>query len=334
MLRRVPEGESLVSVIVPVHNRAGMLCEAVESALSQTHEAVEVIVVDDGSTDATFDEVERLEREHPGRVRAVRQSNSGPGAARNRGLSLARGEFVQYLDSDDLLLPTKFETQVAALRRESGADLAYGITERVDLATGARRVWARTGERIECIFPDFLMRRGWDTNAPLWRRSACERIGPWMELRCLEDWEHDLRAGMLGLRPVHVALPGAIVRDHQASRASGMDTGFTVPILRDMLRAHAAVWSRMQAGSLVDWSYLESLSRKLFWLSRMCGERGLVPEAETALAMAGEMCRGRRGGLGMAAFGYTARLIGWQRTVRWSERLRQQLRAVPDARSA
>src|SRR5690606_15266233 len=121
--------------------------------------------------------------------------------------------------------------------------LAYGITRRMDLATGESRIWARTDEAINDMFPSFLIKRGWDTNAPLWRRSACERIGPWLELRCLEDWEHDLRAGMLGVRAVHVPEPGAVVRDHCAHRASGMSTGFTAAIVRDMVRAHAAVWT-------------------------------------------------------------------------------------------
>lgn len=317
---------SLVSVIVPVYNRTRMLREAVGSAVSQTHPAVEVIIVDDGSTDSTSAEIERLKQVHGGCVREVRQSNAGPGAARNRGLAMARGEFIQYLDSDDLLASTKFETQIAALRRHPEASLAYGITERVNLETNARRVWARTGERVERIFPDFLLRRGWDTNAPLWRRSACVSIGPWLELRCLEDWEHDLRAGMLGLKPVYVEAPGAIVRDHASSRASGMDTGFTVAILRDMLTAHEAVWARMRSLDLRDWSYLRAFSRKLFWLARLCGAHRLPHEADRALSMAREMCRGQDGRLGMEVFGMAARCLGWPRAVRWSEALRKGLR--------
>lgn len=114
----------LVSVIVPTYNRATRLPRAVESCLTQTHALVEVIVVDDGSSDDTPDVLLALERRWgPERFRGVRQSHQGACVARNRGLDLARGEFVQFLDSDDLLLPDKFSKQIAALR-SSGCPVA------------------------------------------------------------------------------------------------------------------------------------------------------------------------------------------------------------------
>lgn len=316
----------LVTTIIPVHNRAMMLREAVASVLAQTYRPIEVVIVDDGSTDSTSRIADALACEHPEKIRVLWQANAGPGAARNLGLQHARGEFIQYLDSDDLLEPGKFEWQVAALRAHPQAGLAYGITRRVNLGTGESRVWARTAEPISGMFPDFLMKRGWDTNAPLWRRSVCEEIGPWLELRCLEDWEHDLRAGMLGVRAVHVPEPGAVVRDHPEMRASGMSTGFTVAIVRDMVRAHAAVWARMQVLRLCDWSYVEPLSRKLFWIARLCGERGLESEAKFAIEMACEM-RADHGSVGLRLYKAAAGLIGWPRTVRISEWARSLVRS-------
>lgn len=298
-----------------------MLREAVASVLAQTYERIEVIIVDDGSEDDTPKVAEELAALHPGVVRWVHQANAGPGAARNLGFAHARGEYIQYLDSDDLLEPSKFELQVAALQEHPETGLAYGITRRVDMATGESRVWARTSEEIEHIFPSFLMKRGWDTNAPLWRRTTCDAIGPWLELRCLEDWEHDLRAGMLGISAIHVPQPGAIVRDHEAMRASGMSSGFTVEIVRDMARAHEAVWTRMRALGLLDWSYLEEFSRKLFWIARLCGERGLVEEAEIALGIAKEM-RICHGTCALQLYGVATGLFGWPRTVWWLETTR------------
>ncbi|QNN69265.1 glycosyltransferase family A protein [Thermomonas carbonis] len=304
-----------------------MLRDAVASVLAQTYPRVEVIIVDDGSEDETPKVAGELATLHPGVVRWFRQDNAGPGAARNLGLRHARGEFIQYLDSDDLLEPGKFESQVAALQQHPDVGLAYGITRRVDVATGESRVWARTGEQIEHIFPSFLMKRDWDTNAPLWRRTTCEAIGPWLELRCLEDWEHDLRAGMLGIRAVHVPKPGAIVRDHDAMRASGMTTGFTVEIVRDMARAHAAVWSRMRALDLRDWSYLEEFSRKVFWIARMCGERGLITEADEALEIASEMMTGHSAAKRLRMFRVLVRILGWRRAVALGERAMHGLAA-------
>ncbi|MDP6945990.1 MAG: glycosyltransferase family 2 protein, partial [Myxococcota bacterium] len=113
-----------VSVVIPTYNRAERLAASVDSCLEQTHDSVEVIVVDDGSTDETPEALAELERrwgsEH---LRWVRQDNQGACAARNTGMALATGEYLQLHDSDDLLMPDKFTEQVAALER-TGADCA------------------------------------------------------------------------------------------------------------------------------------------------------------------------------------------------------------------
>lgn len=304
--------QDLVSIVVPVRNRGAMLDEAIGSVLAQSYRPIEIIIVDDGSTDDTYEQAQRLVAIHPDVVRVIRQPNAGPGAARNAGFARSTGEFVQYLDSDDLLEPRKFERQVEALRANPTAGLAYGITRRLDTGSSAATVWARTAEPIDDIFPSFLMGRGWDTNAPLWRRSACDLIGPWLELRSHEDWEHDLRAGMLGVRAVHVPEPGAIVRDHGGERASGMGSDFTAVVVRDMAKAHVAVWRRMKQLGLRNRSYLEDFSQKMFWIARLCAEHGLLDEADLALAAAKEMVPGighigRRG-----AFWMLVRTLGWR----------------------
>jgi len=306
-------GNGLVSTIIPVFNRAAMLPEAVASVLAQSYRPIEIIVVDDGSTDATPSVVSALVKEHPDMVFGVTQKNAGPGAARNLGLQSARGEFIQYLDSDDLLLPQKFEWQVAALRTNPDAGLCYGRTSRLNLVTGTSRPWARTGEFIQSIFPDFLPKRGWDTNAPLWRRSACDRIGPWLSLRCMEDWEHDLRAGMLGVVPTRIEAEVAIIRDHGGSRASGADTGFTPALTRDFFLAHEHVVQRMKADGLIKGGFLAGFSRKLFWIARMCGERGLHDEAQRALEMAEVLAE--EGGVSrrdIGVFKIAVKLFGWR----------------------
>jgi glycosyltransferase involved in cell wall biosynthesis len=104
----------LVSVIVPTYNRAYCLARAVDSALGQTHQNVEVILIDDGSTDNTAAQVlEKYGSE--ARVRYTHQANTGISGARNAGISRARGEYVALLDSDDVWLPWKLEAQLACM---------------------------------------------------------------------------------------------------------------------------------------------------------------------------------------------------------------------------
>ena len=98
-----------VSVVVPAYNYARYLPKAIDSALGQTHPPLEVIVVDDGSTDDT----PRVLAAYADRIRVIRQANQGAGAARNAGIAAARGEYVAFLDSDDLWHPRKLELQLA-----------------------------------------------------------------------------------------------------------------------------------------------------------------------------------------------------------------------------
>jgi glycosyltransferase involved in cell wall biosynthesis len=101
----------LVSVVIPTHNYSGFVTEAVESVLSQTYTNIDLIVVDDGSTDDTRERLALF----GDRVRYIYQENSGPSAARNTGIRAAKGEYIAFLDADDLFHPRKLEIQVRYL---------------------------------------------------------------------------------------------------------------------------------------------------------------------------------------------------------------------------
>lgn len=105
----------LVSVVIPTYNRAYCLRRAVDSVLGQTHQSLEVIIIDDGSTDNTR-ELVLSSYERDGRVKYVRQDNRGVSAARNHGLRLAQGDHVAFLDSDDVWKRWKLQVQLAGMR--------------------------------------------------------------------------------------------------------------------------------------------------------------------------------------------------------------------------
>ena len=115
---------TLVSVIVPVYERRHCVMEAVESVLAQTHRDVECIVVDDGSSDGAFDAVEAAYADDA-RVRVFEQPHQGVSAARNLGLREARGEYVTFLDSDDLMPESRITRQVELLT-ERACDAVLG----------------------------------------------------------------------------------------------------------------------------------------------------------------------------------------------------------------
>ncbi len=110
-----------VSLVIATFNHGRFLAEALDSAVAQTLKGVEIVVVDDGSTDDTPAVLAR----YAGRIRAVRQPNRGLAAARNTGLATARGTYVGFLDADDVLMPTKLAEQVAVLAREPTVGWTY-----------------------------------------------------------------------------------------------------------------------------------------------------------------------------------------------------------------
>ena len=122
---------NLVSVIIPTYNREHCIAQAIESALGQTHRNVEIIVIDDGSTDGT---ATRIEKRYQGddRVNYIHQPNGGVSAARNRGLRAATGAYIALLDSDDVWKPWKIELQLRCLRHFPAAGMIWTDMEAVD----------------------------------------------------------------------------------------------------------------------------------------------------------------------------------------------------------
>jgi len=124
--------QRLVSVVIPAYNAAAFIERTLRSALRQTHSTLEVIVVDDGSTDSTVG-LARATAEGDSRVRIISVPNGGVASARNIGISEAAGEFVAFLDADDLWHPTKIEHQLAALDQVEDAAGVYVLSRYIDV---------------------------------------------------------------------------------------------------------------------------------------------------------------------------------------------------------
>lgn len=114
--------ESLVSVVIPAHNSVRYIAVALDSILAQKHRPLEILVVDDGSTDSTV----QMVRGYAPEVRLIEQEQQGHPAARNVGIRAATGEFLGFLDHDDLWSPDKLELQLATFERNPNLDLVFG----------------------------------------------------------------------------------------------------------------------------------------------------------------------------------------------------------------
>jgi glycosyltransferase involved in cell wall biosynthesis len=300
----------LVTTIIPVYNRAPGLCAAVASVLAQTYSPVEVVIVDDGSTDDTPSVADSLAREHPN-VRVIHQANAGAGPAREAGRLAARGEFIQHLDSDDLLEPRKFALQVAGLRAYPECGASYGWTRAV-LAGGTvlPKPEKRTGERIETMFPAMLESRWWHTPTPLYRAELLDRAGSWLPLVNEEDWEYDARIASQGVRLHYVDDWVAEVHHHGENKLSAR--GRTREGLRDRAKAHALILEHAtRAGIGPDTPEMQHYARELFLLSRQCGAASLVSESRMLFELARDASGPRRNTLQFRAYAAFARAAGW-----------------------
>lgn len=203
--------DGVVSVIVPTYNRAHCITEALESVWQQTYRPVELIVVDDGSEDDTQAVLKKWKNDHSDdssfSVQVCRQRNRGAGAARNLGLIRSRGEYIQFLDSDDVLHPEKLEGHVKKLAHEN-CDYVWSPMVTVEPPSGSPAEWVRT------VDPDMLDETEWGRadaeeelrfQVPasfcigLYHRQFCQTVGPMDEtLPCWQDREYQYRVTATG----------------------------------------------------------------------------------------------------------------------------------------
>jgi len=167
-----------VSVVMPCFNGERYLEEAIRSVLDQTLREVELIVVDDGSKDSSPAIVARLQQVYGDRLVGVAQPNAGPYAARNRGLQMARGRFVAFLDSDDWWAPDCLQKLHAALVADDGAALAYCGWQNIGLEGGRGAPYVPPDYELEDKAARFLRAAApWPIHAALVRRSVMREVG-------------------------------------------------------------------------------------------------------------------------------------------------------------
>jgi GT2 family glycosyltransferase len=247
------------SVIIPAFNAATTVSSAIGSALAQTRQDLEVIVIDDGSSDATGEIVGRIADP---RVRLITQSNRGLPAARNAGIAAARGEYVAFLDSDDLLLPDYLGLTERALRETSGAGFAYTDAYVFDDVSGRvrhRSAMERNRPPVPAptdrnAFLLALLERNFVFVAVTAPKLVLDTVGGFDELRSSsEDYELWLRILVHGFRAAWV--PGRHVLYRK--RAQQMSRN-----LATMSRSLAEVYEGLSMQDMPTPAHRELLARR------------------------------------------------------------------------
>ncbi|MEB3352753.1 MAG: glycosyltransferase family A protein [Cyanobacteriota bacterium] len=302
----------LVSTIIPVFNRPELVQRAVASVLAQSYRPIEIILVDDGSTDNTPAVLAELELRHPVEIRVLCQANGGAGLARETGRQAARGAFIQYLDSDDYLLPNKFSDQVAALDSHPECAISFG-TSRLEDASGQvlNPVSRLTGERLSSLFPRLLLQRWWHTHTPLFRRWISDAAGTWPAYRP-EDWDLEARMGALRPQLIHCGTTVSVQVEHDSPNR--VTRGAADAYIRDesifLPRLHACA---LLGGVEPDAPEMALFSRWCFLRARQLDVLGESSSAARLLALArysGSANSGRSAAWQQWVYGNLRSLVG------------------------
>ena len=264
---------SLVSVVIPAFNAAAFIAESIRSACRQTYADLDIVVVDDGSTDNTVQVLAALAAQDR-RIRLIKTDHRGVSAARNRGIAEARGDVIATLDADDLWHPQKIERQYDLLRRsETDVGVVYCWAAGID-AQGRviLPVWNASqaeGDVLSDIVRSGILSNG---STPLMRRDAIERAGAYDEtLQLCEDWQfYTALAGVCRFRAIPECLTGYRISDTSAS----MDV---LPMERAIANVTAwieATWPDLPNEVLIDRA--RNVHRYLAFLAIRSGQYGLA----------------------------------------------------------
>lgn len=311
----------VVSTIIPVYNRAGLLAEAVNSVLAQTHPLNEIIIIDDGSTDDTPVVAAAFASRHPEIVKCLRLDHAREWRARNRGLEIATGEFVQFLDSDDLIAPAKLATQVAALQAHPECGISYCYVREYAMGDPLPQFPARrTGETFATLFPEILRGRIWPYPSPLFRRSVLDAAGGFLDRAAYPDWELECRMAANGVRLHHCR--SFLAETRNTHRLEGRRKNVKPPqTLRDVAEVFELIVGHARRAGVTP-SSLRVMSPRLFSIGRQCATIGLEAEAQRSVNMA----RGVAGGverLIVSAYISASNVLGWPLAGRVVESLRE-----------
>lgn len=220
-----------VSVIIPCFNNASYVAEAIESVIHQTVTDVEIIVIDDGSTDNSADVVSRFDH-----VKLIRQTNRGVSAARNNGAKLASGRSLLFLDADDRLHPGAIEAHLAAFASDPRCVLTFGTCDVIDSRGSV--LYSHRQPPSAYGFWDILLGVTPNPSQCMIRRDAFDEVGRFNEQIVFgEDWDCFLRLSRMG----NVSCHGVVVADYR--KHGGQSTRYPSRMLVSMVKiidTHAA----------------------------------------------------------------------------------------------
>ncbi len=263
----------LVSVIIPTYNRELYIGDCIQSVIDQSYRPIELMLVDDGSTDKSIEIVkqyqDKVNTANDFKLILLQQANSGAPRARNYGFEQAKGTYIMWLDSDDLLLPHKIESQVNAF--EEDTDVVYSraqfFNEKPDNLM--QEFWGRPPQGDSSDYFEFP----WQTMYALYKKSALEKFGVWREdLSLSDDWEFSLRY-KIQAKVKFLDMISSLYRHHEGDRVGN---NLTIEKINSLSSILFDIYQLSQKHQIID-SYLTARyqSRLAYCLLQLGALKGI-----------------------------------------------------------
>lgn len=281
-----------LSIICPTYNRASFLEECVAPIFARREIEVEFLIVDDCSTDLTCEVVARLQAAHCAEtIRFFRlEKNSGAQVARNRGIVEALGEFLMFVDSDDVVVPEGVLQVLGHLQAKPELDYAFGKVLMTDEALKPLPGKAPVGAAFENVTLE-VAGYHWHTMGPIYRRRCIEKVGLWnLELTGSQDWEYQARVKLFGGRGEFVDALVGYWRQHTGGRVG--TRSFRPDYVRSVMKACESIHTHARQAVKCDSALERRLAKKLIVHAIEWGANGYRKEKSLCLKQAKTMAHG------------------------------------------
>lgn len=209
--------KKIVSVIIPTYNREKFIFDTINSVYKQTYRPIELLIIDDGSTDDTPNIIKDFKEEKSSEdfiIKYISQKNSGAQVARNNGIKNSIGEYIQFLDSDDILDEKKFEIEVNYLEKNLSCDIVYSNGKLIDESNNIKDF--NLSKPLSNTSEDYFT-GAWQCMTALYKRDTINRNGLWNEeLTINQDWEYAQRIILNDFKIAYIDIKLCFYRQHNS----------------------------------------------------------------------------------------------------------------------
>lgn len=274
-----------LSVIIPTFNRSSMIVEALNSLVEQSYRPLEIVVVDDGSTDGTPEILENFSSKLTDSeltFKLLFTDNQGAPKARNLGFRESSGTYISFMDSDDLTCNGGFSVLLNTLKDDSSLDFAYGRVSVVSLDEDDAEFKERTVGETYCDSSSSISGYHWHTMGAVYSRALLNKVGPWNEkLTGSQDWEFQGRVKLLAHKRQFSDCLVGYWRQHSGERVGTSE--FRKDYVQSVIKACFSIWEHCEKNNVLSAQLQRNLGKKVFRHSLEFGAHGAPAERDKSL---------------------------------------------------